>query len=197
MMKIRLLNASHSAMGYLGLLAGFSHIHEIMADSLFRGFVIDFMDEEVTPILPEIPGIDLVDYKRTLVERFANPAIKDQVLRICMDGSSKIPKFILPTLREQLRCGGPTKRLSLVLASWCRAMAGTDDRGAAITVADPIAELLADRARTTGRDARGFLGLREVFGDDLGQSDQLVEQVSDALESLCDQGARQTLASYQ
>ncbi|MCB9946745.1 MAG: mannitol dehydrogenase family protein [Rhodospirillaceae bacterium] len=196
MMKIRLLNASHSAMGYLGLLSGFAHIHEIMADPLFRRFVIEFMNEEVTPILEEVPGIDLGAYKAALVDRFSNPAIKDQVLRICMDGSSKIPKFVLPTLSEQLSRGGPTKRLSLVIASWCRAMAGTDDQGAPIAVADPMAAQLSERARASGRDPRAFLAVREVFGEDLPQSAVFVDQVRDALESLHDLGARKTLAKY-
>ncbi len=196
MMKIRLLNASHSAMAYLGLLAGFSHIHEVMADDLFREHVIDFMDEEVTPILQDVPGIDLAAYKQALVKRFSNPAIKDQVLRVCMDGSSKFPKFLLPTVREQLRRGGSTRRLSLAIASWCRAMAGTDDRGATIEIPDPLADLLTMRARSTGRDPAAFLAVREVFGEDLPQSEVLAKQVGEALESLYDEGARKTLAKY-
>lgn len=195
-MKIRLLNASHSAMGYLGFLAGFEHIHEVMADELFRKFVINFMDEEVTPILEDVPGIDLTDYKKALVERFSNPAIKDQVSRICMDGSAKIPKFILPTIREQLQRGGSTKRASLAIASWCRAMAGTDDQGAKIGVVDPMAGVLSERARAAGRNPEKFLEIREVFGEDLPQSAVLVEQVREALESLYDEGARKTLAKY-
>lgn len=196
MMKIRLLNASHSAMGYLGLLAGYAHIHEVMADELFRRFVIDFMDEEVTPILQDVPGIDLAAYKKALVERFSNPAIRDQVLRICMDGSAKIPKFILPTLREQLRRGGPTGRMSLVIASWCRAMAGTDDQGAQVEVADPMADLLSTRARAAGRTPEPFIAVPEVFGEDLWQSPTFVAQVTRALESLCNHGVRRTLAHY-
>ncbi len=196
LMKIRLLNASHSAMAYLGLLAGFGHIDEVMADDLFRRHVIAFMDEEVTPILPEVPGIDLAAYKRTLMERFSNPAIKDQVLRVCMDGSAKIPKFLLPTVREQLRRGGPIGRASLAIASWCRAMAGTDDRGCAIAVPDPLAALLSARASASPRDPAGFLAVTEVFGEDLSESDRLARKVREALESLYDNGARRTLASY-
>ena len=197
MMKIRLLNASHTAMAYLGLLAGFVYVHEIMADDLFRRFVIDFMDEEVTPILQDVPGIDLAVYKTSLVERFSNSAVKDQVSRICMDGSSKVPKFILPTVGEQLRRGGPTRRSSLVIASWCRAMAGTDDEGAKIEILDPLADILSERARATGTDPKGFLAIQEIFGEDLPRCERLVEQVSEALEDLRDHGARKTVAKYQ
>jgi mannitol 2-dehydrogenase len=195
-MKLRLLNASHSAMGYLGFLAGFEYIHEVIADERFRTFVVDFMDEEVTPILEDVPGIDLASYKKALVERFSNPAIKDQVSRICMDGSAKIPKFILPTVREQLQRGGPTRRASLVIASWCRAMAGADDQGAKIEILDPMAGTLSERARAAERDPRKFLNIKEVFAEDLPQSEVLVEQVREALESLYDQGARKSLAKY-
>ena len=197
MMKIRLLNASHSAMGYLGLLAGFTYIHEIMADPLFRKFVVDFMDDEVTPVLAETPGIDLNVYKKTLLARFANPTIKDQILRICMDGSAKIPKFLLPTLREQLGRGGPTWRSSLAIAGWCRAMAGFDDKGNRIDILDPLADRLADRARQADGAPESFLAIREVFGTDLPQSSLLTAQVRDAWYSLSAQGVRKTLARYQ
>lgn len=195
MMKIRLLNASHSAMGYLGYLAGYEYIFEIMADDLFRRFVAGFMDEEVTPILDPVEGIDLADYKRTLIERFANPNIKDKSARICMDGSAKMPKFVLPTAREQLARGGPTRRLALVVASWCRYLTGTDEHGNAIAIDDPMAEVLSARAREAGRDASVFLGLEDIFGD-LGQSARFAEQVEEALGRLYDDGAMTTLRAY-
>lgn len=195
MMKIRLLNASHSAMGYLGYLAGYEYIFQIMADDLFRRLIAAFMDEEVTPILAPVEGIDLADYKRTLIERFSNPNIKDRAARICMDGSAKIPKFVLPTAREQLARGGPTGRLALVVASWCRYLAGPDEHGNPIVIDDPMAEVLSARARAAGRDASVFLGLEEVFGD-LGQSTRFAEQVAEALGRLYEDGAVATLKRY-
>ena len=195
-MKIRLLNASHSAMGYLGYLAGYTYIYEIMADPQFRKYILDLMHEEVTPILPPVPGVDLDDYKKTLVERFANPTIKDQATRICLDGSAKLPKFILPTIREQLARGGSVRRLSLAVASWCRFLAGSDEQGKPIEIQDPMADTLHRQAKAAGTDPRPFLGMREIFGDDLPQSAVFVEQVGDALQSLYAVGARATLARY-
>ena len=195
-MKIRLLNASHSAMGYLGYLAGYTYIYEIMADPAFRTFILGLMDDEVTPILAPVPGVDLDAYKNTLLERFANPTIKDQATRICLDGSAKLPKFILPTIREQLARGGSVKRLSLAVASWCRFLAGTDEQGKPIAIEDPMAEALQRQAQAAGRDPRPFLAMREIFGDDLPQSAVFVEQVGAALHSLYDVGARATLARY-
>ena len=196
MMKIRLLNASHSALGYLGFLAGYTYIYEIMADPGFRKYILDLMHEEVTPILKPVPGIDLDAYKETLVERFANPTIKDQATRICLDGSAKMPKFILPTIREQLARGGSVRRLSLAVASWCRFLAGTDEQGKPIEIQDPMADELHRHASTGGKDPRPFLGMREIFGDDLPKSTVFVEQVGDALQSLYAVGARATLARY-
>ena len=129
MMKLRLLNAGHSAIGYLGFLAGYPYIHEIMADNLFRAYLRRLMDEEVTPLLAPVPGIDLADYKATLLTRFANPTIKDQTTRICLDGSAKVPKFVLPSLHEALAAGRPAPLLTLALAGWFRYLRGEDAQG--------------------------------------------------------------------
>jgi mannitol 2-dehydrogenase len=182
-------------MGYLGYLAGYEYIFQIMADDLFRRFIAAFMNEEVTPILGPVEGIDLADYKRTLIERFSNPNIKDKTARICMDGSAKIPKFVLPTVREQLVRNGPTRRLALVVASWCRYLTGTDERGGAIAIEDPMAETLSARARAAGHDASVFLSLDEIFGD-LGQFPRFVTQVEEALDRLYDEGALATVRAY-
>lgn len=195
-MKLRLLNAGHSAMGYLGYLAGFEYIYEIMADPQFRKSIRDLMNEEVTPILKPVPGVDLDEYKETLIERFANPTVKDQTSRICLDGSAKMPKFILPSIREQLAHGGPVRRLSLAVASWCRFLAGTDEQGKPIEIQDPMADELHQHAKAADKDLRPFLGMREIFGDDLPQSPVFVQQVGDALQSLYDVGAKATLVKY-
>jgi len=193
MMKIRLLNASHSAMGYLGFLAGFEYIHEIMADPAFREFIRRLMDEEISPLLAPVPAIDLTEYKQTLLTRFANPAIKDQVTRICLDGSSKVPKFVLPTVREALAAGRSTRLLSLAVAGWLRYLSGTDEQGKPFVIDDPRAETLQALARQGKENPRPLLGLSEIFGD-LGQSEVFVAQLEADLRQLCSDGASATLA---
>ncbi len=193
MMKIFLLNASHSAMGYLGALAGYGTIADIMADPLFRDYIAAFMDQEVTPLLAPVPGIDLSVYKKTLLERFANPTIRDQVSRICLDGSAKVPRFVLPSLREQVARGGPTKLLILAVAGWFRYLRGTDDQGRAITVEDPLAATLQERARSGGSDPCPLLNLHDMFGS-LSQSESLVDSLSAVLTRLERDGVRKTLA---
>ena len=195
LMKIRLLNASHSAMGYLGYLAGYRYIYEIMADAQFREYILRFMDQEVTPLLKPVPGINLDGYKKTLVVRFANPTIKDQAARICMDGSNKMPKFLLPSVVEQIQRGGPTKYLTLAVASWFRYLRGVDEQGQAIRIDDPRAEMLKRRALEGQNDPLPLLRERELFGD-LADAASFVSDLRVALESLTAKGAKATLAAY-
>ena len=193
LMKLRLLNASHSSMAYLGYLAGFSTAPEVMADPDFHRYISAIMNDEVTPLLAPVPGIDLTDYKKTLLHRFANPAIKDQITRLCLDGSGKLPKFILPSIRERLERGAPPPLLTLAIAGWMRYLSGTDEHGEPIKIEDAFASLLQERARAGGVDPRPLLGMQEIFGD-LGQSAPFVELLEHDLQSLYAHGARVTLA---
>lgn len=191
-MKLRLLNASHQALCYLGMLLGYEYAHEAMADPHIRRLVRCMMDREVTPLLPEVTGIDLARYKLTLVERFSNPAIRDQLSRIGTDGSARIPKFVLPSVREQLLQGGPIKLLSFTVACWFRYLNGKDDLGNALPINDPFAARLQQCAMDGGADPRPLLSMHELFGE-LADAQVFVAAVSDALFGLYKQGARTAL----
>lgn len=195
MMKIRLLNASHQALCYIGMLLGYRYADETMADADIHLLVERMMDAEVTPLLPPVPGIDLAQYKRTLLERFANPVLRDQLARIGTEGSARIPGFVLPSILDRLSRGGPMRALTFTVAAWFRYLAGTDERGEALPINDPIAEELTRRARAGGEDPRPLLGLRELFGDVLPASQAFVSQVEQDLRVLYRQGARSALAS--
>ena len=192
-MKLRLLNASHQALCYIGMLLGYQLVHETMEDSDIRKLVEKMMDEEVTPILSAVPGVDLTEYKKTLIERFANPAIRDQLSRIGIYGSSGIPKFVLPSIEEQLKRGGPIKLLSFTVASWFRYLNGLDESGKEMPMLDPMAPKLRERAKAAGKDARQLLGMREVFSEELANAPDFLKQVSDTLNSFYEEGARATL----
>ena len=118
-MKIRLLNAGHSVLGILGAMYGYETIDECVGDALFAKYLRRFMDKEATPVLDAVEGIDLDAYKDTLIERFGNPNIKDKLARICLESSSKLPVFLIPTIRENLARGGSVKYAALVIAAWC------------------------------------------------------------------------------
>jgi mannitol 2-dehydrogenase len=191
-MKLRLLNASHSAMGYLGYLAGHRTIDSVARDPEFSAYILALMDEEVTELLDPVPGVALSEYKRTLLSRFSNKDIADQVLRICSDGSGKMPKFILPSIAEQLERGGPTSRLTLCVAAWIRFLSGKDEEGSAIPLQDPLAATLQTAALRARTDISEILGITTIFGD-LGQSKRFVGELTESLNSLYEKGARATL----
>jgi fructuronate reductase/mannitol 2-dehydrogenase len=192
LMKTRLLNASHCALGYLGSLAGHASIDRVMADPLFAAYVTQLMDVEITPLLPPPDGIDLNDYKRILLTRFANPAIADQLSRLCRRGSTKMPHHLLPSLREAIDQGRPHTLLTLAVAAWFRYLRGTDLDGWPIEVDDPCADRLQALARAGGTDPRPLLGHRPIFGD-LDTHPAFVADLGSALEQLERDGVRTTL----
>jgi mannitol 2-dehydrogenase len=192
-MKLRLLNASHQALCYIGMLLGYQLVHETMEDRDIQKLVEQMMDHEVSPLLSEVPGVDLTDYKKTLIERFANTAIRDQLSRIGIYGSSGIPKFVLPSIEEQLQRRGPIKLLSFTVASWFRYLNGLDESGKEMPMLDPMAQTLRERAKAAGRDARQLLAMREVFSEELANSPAFANQVTDTLHSFYEEGARSTL----
>ena len=192
-MKLRLLNASHQALCYSGMLMGLTFAHETMTEPLIRGLVETMMNMEVTPLLTQPAGIDLGDYKRTLIERFANPAIRDQLSRIGTEGSARIPKFVLPSVAEQLARGGPLDCLAYTVASWFRYLSGTDDAGQPMPIIDPMEAKLRERAQAGGRDPGPLLAMREIFSAEVADHPAFRERVTAWLRSLYDEGTRATL----
>ena len=191
-MKLRLLNASHQALCYIGMLFGYEFAHQTMEDADIRK-LCEMLMEEVTPALPPVPGVDLGDYKKTLIERFANPAIRDQLSRIGIYGSSGMPKFVLPSIQEILKRGGSIRCLSFTVACWFRYLNGLNEAGAEITMKDPMAPKLRDIAKAAGKDSTPLLALREIFSEELANSAPFVNQVRDILNSFYERGARATL----
>lgn len=195
-MKIRLLNGSHLAMAYLGALAGFTYVHQILADPLFREFIAAFM-QEVTPVVPIIAGTSIDDYKQTLLERFSNPTINDQVTRICSEGSAKLPKWLLPSITELLSQNRETKLLSLVVASWIFYLGrGTDEQGNALDILDARAPELTALAASNALSPKALLSVKSIFGEQLPSDAAFVQAVEDAMRSLSSSGTRPTIRQY-
>jgi mannitol 2-dehydrogenase len=196
LMKLRLLNAGHSTMAYLAALAGIEYVDEAMGEPLLRGFLGSFLEKEAGPVLPNIPGIDVPAYEAKLVERFSNPAIGDQISRLCLDGSAKFPKFLMPTIRNQLRAGGPIGLSALALAGWCSYLVGVADDGSEIRLAsDPDLENARSVARQSLANPEHFLTYARVFGDDLVQDARFRTAFVGSLNELRSRGVRATLSS--
>ena len=196
LMKIRLLNASHMAMAYLGALAGYTFAHEVMQDPYFEAFIKAFM-EEVTPVVPIILGTNLLDYKRSLIERFSNPTINDRVARLCSEGSAKMPKWVLPSIVELAVKRSSTKLLSLVIAAWIKYLQSPlDERGSAIEVVDARAGELKRATESIGDDPRPFLAVKSLFGPAYFAEAAFANEVEAALKSLGSFGARESIRRY-
>jgi mannitol 2-dehydrogenase len=194
LMKLRLLNASHQAMAYFGHLCGYELVHEAAQDPLFRAFLREYMDEEATPTLPPVPGVDLDDYKRTLIDRFSNPEVRDTIARLCAESSDRIPKWLVPVIRSQLATGGDIRRSAGVVASWARYAEGVDEQGRPIEVVDRLKDTLTAIARRQREDPDAFIANRELFGD-IVDDERFVGAYREALSSLHERGARATLQS--
>ena len=192
-MKLRLLNASHQALCYIGMLFALEFAHQTMEDPDIRTLVQRMMDREVTAILPAVPGVDLAEYKKTLIERFANPAIRDQLSRIGIYGSSGMPKFVLPSIQEQLSRGGPIGLLSFTVSCWFRYLHGQDEQGREIVMKDPMAARLRELARSGGKDPGPLLAVRDIFSEELANSPRFVSQVKETLGRFHEYGARAAL----
>ena len=165
-MKIRLLNAGHSVLGLLGSLHGHATIDGCMADSLFATYLRRFMDFEATPVLDAVEGINLDDYKDCLIERFGNPNIKDNLARICLESSSKLPKFLIATIKENLAKGGHIEYATLVIAAWCYySDKGVNQDGVQLDIVDEMKEELHQAAVKTAKDPLAFVKIKAIFGD--------------------------------
>ncbi|MDA8745116.1 mannitol dehydrogenase family protein [Rubripirellula amarantea] len=165
-MKLRLLNAGHSVLGILGSVFGYQTIDECVRDDLFREFLKQFYDREAAPVLDAVEGIDLDQYKATLIERFGNPNIRDNLARICLGSSSKLPVFLIPTIRKNLSSGGSIQLATLVIAAWCYYSDRHADRhGNSLEVTDELKDSLHEAAKATDQDRLSFLKVKSVFGD--------------------------------
>ena len=166
-MKLSLLNASHSLLCYPAYLEGYRKVDAVLADSRYRSLIKAFMDIDATPYVPAPSGIDIEDYKKTLLRRFSNSAISDQVARLCGDGAAKFEVYIVPTLRKMLRDGKDTSRLAFLIASYAKyLMSCKTEAGEDIEIHEPHLTD-ADRAVIASGDFHMFPGLSPFEGLEL------------------------------
>jgi mannitol 2-dehydrogenase len=191
-MKLRLLNAAHQAMSYLAILAGETYVHEVCRDPLFVRFLLQYMQSEAIPTLRPVPGVDLTAYTAKLIERFSSEAIRDTLARQVVDASDRIPKFLLPVLREQLQTGGDIRCVTLVLAAWSICLEGSTEAGARLTLTDQRLVELKSAVAAEVRVPGAFLHRAGVFGD-LADDPRLHGTFIAARGALRKHGARATI----
>lgn len=190
-MKLRMMNGTHSALAYLGCLAGHQTIAETVADPVFAAYVRRLWTREIIPAVEAPPGVDLSAHADALFHRFHNRAIRHRTLQIAMDGSQKLPQRLLGTIAEGLESGRHLPGLYLAVAGWMRYVGATDDAGGAIDVRDPMAARL--RALADGPEpVAALLGVREVFPEPLAAL--LARPVAAAHDRIAALGARGAIA---
>ena len=194
-MKIRILNGGHATIAYPGGLMGIEYVHEAMSNPLILGFLNKVEIDEIIPHIPPVPGTNLGDYYRQIVERFSNPEVADTERRLCLDGSNRQPKFIVPSIRDALAAGGPVAGLALVSALWCRYCFGTTDSGAVTPPNDPNWDDLTALAATARDNPAAWLGMTAVYGH-LGQNAVFAAAFDRALRQLWSDGVAATLQAY-
>lgn len=196
-MKLRLLNSGHSCLTYLACLLSMETVDQAMADTQLRTFVESLLDQEAKPTVPVPSGVDLDDYIASLIERFSNPAIGDQISRLNLDGSAKFPKFLIPTIEDQLDADGPIRLGALALAGWCEYLNGTTESGDAINHSpDPGLGQAREHAARSQADPAAFVDYVDVLGPTLSTSDRFREAFVDALVELRNDGVRSAIESH-
>ncbi|MEJ8472929.1 mannitol dehydrogenase family protein [Roseibium algae] len=171
-MKLRMLNGTHSALAYLGYLAGYETIAETVADPVMATYVKSLWRREIIPSFTPPPEVDLSAYASALFKRYANPSIRHRTWQIAMDGSQKLPQRILGTLRDNLDAGHQSPGLGTAIAAWMIYVGGTDLNGAPIDVRDPLSEKLAAlsaAASAPGEKVAALLGVDQIFNQDLAE----------------------------
>jgi len=165
MMKIRILNGGHATIAYPGGLMDIEFVHEAMAHPLILGLLNKVEREEIIPYVPPVPGTDISAYYDLIVQRFSNPEVADTERRLCLDGSNRQPKFIVPSVRDALAAGGSVQGLALVSALWARYCFGTTDSGTPIAPNDPNWDVLQALAASAKSDPAAWLAQETIYGE--------------------------------
>ena len=194
-MKIRILNGGHAIIAYPAGLMDIHYVHDAMANPTIRAFLDKILTAEVLPIVPPVPGVALPEYKALILDRFSNPEVADTIRRLCLDGSNRQPKFIIPSIRDVIAGKGQMGGLVLLSALWCRYCYGLSESGAVIEANDPNWDHLKAKAMLARENPKVWLEMAEIYGD-LAQDAALVAQFTAALSAVWARGTKQAITDY-
>ncbi|WP_159022913.1 mannitol dehydrogenase family protein [Formosa sp. L2A11] len=194
-MKLTLLNAGHSVLGILGALRGYATIDEAVYNPEISTFLKLYMDQEVTPTLSDLEGVDLDAYKSMLLKRFGNIYMKDQIDRICSESSAKFPIFVLPTVNSELAREGSVDFAALVVAAWAIYSLGKDEQGQDLIIKDAMETALAKQAVLAKENPAVFLELESIFGK-LKTSKTFVNAFTKAYKAISENGIEHSVIAW-
>jgi fructuronate reductase len=186
--KLRILNATHSALAYLGSLMGIETVYQAINNQALSAYIYQLMKSEIVPGIQPVSGMDIDEYAAAILQRYKNPTIKHYLSQIAWDGSLKIPIRILKTLTENLGTGRSISLLCIAIAGWMhfvrtRAVLGQE-------LSDPLAEELLKIGSACTLDAADdvsrFMLLEEVFNRELSQNSDFLRELTSAYQALGD-----------
>lgn len=194
-MKLSLLNASHTLLSYPSFLSGYRKVDDAMHDERIARFVRTFMDVDITPYVPAPGNTDLELYKQTLIERFGNRSVSDQIARLCFDGISKFPVYVMPNLIKMIRDHADLTRLTYLFAAYRHYLKyKTDDNGETFEVAEPWMTP-EDEVLINSNDPLDFLALSPFQSTDLKAADEFVHLYLQMVDAIKEKGAMPVLES--
>lgn len=194
-MKIRILNGGHAIIAYSGALLGCELADQAMAHPLVHAFFRKVEETEVLPHVHPVPEFTPAAYLELIDERFSNPAVKDTIRRLCLDGSNRQPKFIVPSILDGLKAGTSVEGLALESALWCRYCAGQFEDGSTIEPNDPNWSRLTELSDAAKSRPGAWLEQRTVYGE-LAKNETFAALFADWLERLWTNGTQDTLETY-
>ena len=186
-MKLRCLNGTHSALAYLGYLAGFNTIAECVSLESIVNYIQYLWEKEIIPTLETPEGENLTDYCSELLERYQNPTIEHRTWQIAMDGSQKFPQRILETVSDLLKQRRNFQGLALVIAAWIKYVTGRNLNGEAIDVRDPLVNdfaTIAKKSKTSEEYVGSILDLSKVFPSNLRDSSAFRKEIQKSYKLL-------------
>jgi fructuronate reductase len=184
--KLRMLNATHSLLAYLGALRGFPTIAEaVSADGLVEE-ARRLQRNDIIPTLAAPPGMDLAEYGEAILDRFANPNLGHSTIQVAMDGSQKLPVRILGTVADRLSAGEVPHSGALLVAAWMVFVyRGRDVNGRPLVLDDPMADTLREAAAGPEAGlADRLLAVREIFSEELASHPAFRATVAEAVRRL-------------
>ena len=194
-MKLSLLNASHTLLSYPSFLSGYRKVDDAIHDERIAKFVRTFMDVDITPYVPAPGNTDLELYKQTLIERFGNRSVSDQIARLCFDGISKFPVYVMPNLIKMIRNHNDLTRVAYLIAAYRHYLKyKTDDKGISFEIAEPWMTT-EDKTLINSDNPMDFLALSAFHSTDLKAADSFVILYRDMVESIKEKGAMPVLES--
>lgn len=178
--KLRVLNGLHSAMAYIGSVAGYETVYEAVSDAKIKSFLQRLLQNEILSTIQAPKELDLNEYADSIIKRFENPNIKHYLSQIAFDGSIKVPVRSITPLIERIKSEKPSPLLSLVVAGWIRFLRLKQLTQSQIN--DPIAAdlnaLLAQFTDDADHDVALFVKQCGIFSKEADINNELIQQVS-------------------